>query len=346
MRGERPGQGASPAEIGLGTGGGPSLPATNGSAGRITELIDRGRACLDVRRLRLLALALYALATLLMLLLNGVMLSRDLVFLWLMVGLLAVSVADLRGWARGMIVDWLPFLAALLVYDVLRGLAGSDPLFEPHTWPQIRLDELLFGGSIPTVELQASLFDAGRLQWYDLAIWAVYLTHFFAVFLIAAWLWSSARPRFLRFRAMLLTLTGAAFVTYLLFPAVPPWLANANGDIGEVTRVVGAVWEELGVHQAASVWQPGSNLANEVAAIPSLHTAYPVLILCFFWSSGTTTRLAWLAYALAMSFTLVYAGEHYVADVLLGWIYAIGVYLLVDRLIALRAHRRGRARLG
>ena len=75
---------------------------------------------------------------------------------------------------------------------------------------------------------------------------------------------------------------------------------------------------------AAAIWQRGSTFANEVAAIPSLHTAYPVLFLCFFWSRGgwrpdcsaAPTRVA-------MSLTLVYTGEHYVADVILGWLYAI-----------------------
>jgi membrane-associated phospholipid phosphatase len=36
-----------------------------------------------------------------------------------------------------------------------------------------------------------------------------------------------------------------------------------------------------------------------------------------------------LAYPLAMTFTLVYSGEHYVIDVLVGWAYVAAVFLLV-----------------
>ncbi len=41
-----------------------------------------------------------------------------------------------------------------------------------------------------------------------------------------------------------------------------------------------------------------------------------------------------------MSFTLVYTGEHYVADVLLGWIYALATYLAVTRIRAWLARRK------
>jgi membrane-associated phospholipid phosphatase len=295
----------------------------------------------DPRRSALIGLGAFGLGSVVLVAVNGVMLSRDLIFLWILVGLLAVSAADLRGWARGVIVDWLPFFAALFAYDLLRGMVGNNPLFEPHTFPQIRVDEFLFGG-VPTVELQASLYEAGTVHWYDLAVWCVYLSHFFAAFAIAAVLWRIARPAFLRFRAMMLTLTAAAFVTYALFPAVPPWLASADGDLGPVDRVVGGVWDQLGIEHAAAIWERGSAFANEVAAIPSLHTAYPVLFLCFFWSRGTRARILWGAYAVAMSYTLVYTGEHYVADVLLGWLYAIATYFAVDRVLAWRDRRSSR----
>jgi hypothetical protein len=46
----------------------------------------------------------------------------------------------------------------------------------------------------------------------------------------------------------------------------------------------------------------------------------------------TATRRRWwpllLAYPLAMTFTLVYSGEHYVIDVLVGWAY-VGLTFLV-----------------
>lgn len=313
----------------------------SGVAGQAADVFSGPRRLSDRGRLlTAIALGLFIAGSAILIAANGLFLSREVVFLWILLGLLAVSLSDVHGFLRGVLTDWLPFFAALFLYDLLRGTV-ADAVFSAHTFPQIRADELLFFGEVPTVWLQERLFDPAALQWYDFATWAIYLTHFFAVFVIAAYLWRQARPRFRRFRNMVLALTAAAFATYVLFPAVPPWLATQAGDLGETQRVVGAVWVELGVTPAAALWEKGSSFANEVAAIPSLHTAYPVLILLFFWPGGSRrVRGLCLAYALAMSLTLVYTAEHYVADVILGWAYAGGVYLAVDRLSAWLRQRR------
>lgn len=313
----------------------------SGAAAHAIDVFRRGRDRFSARTISLAGLCVYVVATILLISGDGIPLSRDVVFAWILVGMLAVSLADLRGWARGVIFDWLPFFALLFAYDFLRGQVGSDPLFAPHLSPQIRGDELLFG-SVPTVDLQQRLFDPAGIGWLDIASWGIYVTHFFTVFLIAATLWRISRPLFLEFRAMVLTLTAAAFITYTLFPAIPPWMASEDGAIGPVHRIVGEVWRYLGVGSAAAIWDHGSAFSNQVAALPSLHTAYPVLILCFFWRYGWPARALGLFYAVAMSFALVYTGEHYVFDVLLGWAYAIAVFVAVGAIRRAWARRSER----
>ena len=61
-----------------------------------------------------------------------------------------------------------------------------------------------------------------------------------------------------------------------------------------------------------------------MAAVPSLHAAFSLLIAITLWPR----KRKWLRplvalYPLAMAFSLVYAGEHYFSDILLGWIYTI-----------------------
>jgi hypothetical protein len=296
------------------------------------------------RRNAVVGLCLYVVATIVLISFTGVLLARETIFLWLLVGLLAVSLADVRGFARGVIFDWLPFYLILVGYDLLRGFVGSNPLFAPHFLPQIDADKFLFGGSIPTVWLQERLYEVGQLPWYDVFSWAVYLTHYFMVFIAAAYLWRVSHSRFLEFRAMVLTLSIAAFLTYALVPAAPPWMASDHLMIGPVSRVTGSVWTELGVSPAAAIWDKGTSLYNPVAALPSLHAAFPVLLCCFFWRQGTVARVLGIGYVLAMAWTLVYGGEHYVFDVLLGWIYAVSVYFGVRWVRARWGERRRRAR--
>jgi hypothetical protein len=296
------------------------------------------------RRNALIGLGAYLVATVVLFAFTGVLVARESIFLWLLVGLLAVSFADVRGFARGVIFDWLPFYLILVGYDLLRGYVGSNPLFPPHFLPQIDADRFLFGGTVPTVWLQERLYEVGQLPWYDVASWIVYMTHYFAVFVVAAWLWRSSRVRFLEFRAMVLVLSIAGFLTYALLPAAPPWMANDHHLIGSVTRIPGSVWTELGIAPAASIWDKGTSLYNPVAALPSLHAAFPMLILCFFWRSGAWARGLTLGYVLAMAWTLVYGGEHYFFDVLLGWAYAVSVFLSVRWMRARWGERRARAR--
>jgi membrane-associated phospholipid phosphatase len=79
------------------------------------------------------------------------------------------------------------------------------------------------------------------------------------------------------------------------------------------------------------VFSGAGHFADPVAAVPSLHSAYPMLLALFFWKTARRWRwlLAW--YPLAMGFTLVYTGEHFVIDVLLGWLYALVVFVVGNR---------------
>lgn len=251
----------------------------------------------------------------------GLPLARDQLFFWLGLGMVAFSVAAWRSWGR-LVLEWLPFLGLLVAYDYARG-AVSVPSADAHILPQIRFDEWLGAGSIPTVWLQERLFDAGDVRWYDVASWLVYMSHFFVVWVVAAVLWRVAHHRFRRYLALTVTLTVAGLLTYWLWPAQPPWLAGDEGTIAPVDRIVPAVWDHLGVSTAASVWEGHGDLVNLVAAMPSLHAAYPFMLLLFFWPAGRAVRAALFAYALAMGFVLVYGGEHFVLDILVGWAYAL-----------------------
>lgn len=258
----------------------------------------------------------------------GVFLSRDWLFAWALVALLLLSLDDLRRWWRGVLFDWLPLMALLLFYDL------SDPLREllgiqPHVLPQLEADVVLPGATVPTVELQQALYSPGDPRWYDFAALAVYLSHFFVTLAVAVALWRFAHAQFRRFRVYVVALATAGFLTYVLFPAVPPWLAAYQGHLPEVHRIVGQLWEHVGVGPAVALWQTNDAFYNDVAALPSLHAAYPVLLLLFFWGAGRWVRLGLAGYVLAMGFALVYGGEHYVSDIVVGWAYAAGTFAAV-----------------
>src|ERR671924_2370166 len=84
---------------------------------------------------------------------QGLELSSDWLFVWLLLGLLALSLTDVKRWARGVIVDWLPFAGFLLAYDIARGVADNTGI-AAHTSTGIDFDRALFGHTLPTNWLQ------------------------------------------------------------------------------------------------------------------------------------------------------------------------------------------------
>lgn len=192
--------------------------------------------------------------------------------------------------------------------------------------------------------LQEHLHEPGSVRWFEALAFLVYVSHFFAAPLLAAWLWVRDRWRFRRFAASLALLTLLGCLTFVAFPAAPPWMASEEGLIEPTTRLIPRLWEWIGVGAETGVVGTGYRYANDVAAVPSLHAALALLVALFAWPRRTWARVLVAAYPLAMAFAIVYTAEHYVVDVLLGWIYAVASFLAVrwfaTRLEARTSERR------
>ena len=269
--------------------------------------------------------------------------GRDVITAWVLLLLLAACGGEWPVWRRSVLRDWLPLIAVLFLYDLLRGAADEVgakltdlPVLvrdtagrtdQAHVLPQLRADEVLFGwltgGDVPTVWLQDRLFVAGDVQWYDIAIVPVYMSHFLVPMALAVALWLTRYELFRRYVWTLVALTLMTLTTYALFPAAPPWLAGLNGYLPEVARVTSLTLEATGVGTIRSAVARGEAYANAVAAIPSLHSGVPAMVLLFTWHLvKVRTRVLLVLYILAMTFTLTYGGEHYVVDAFFGWLYA------------------------
>lgn len=269
--------------------------------------------------------------------LHGLPASREVLVMVVLAGILAASatsIGRLRRLVVGIAFDWFPFVVMLALYDLIRGFA--DGLWLPtHSRPQIEIDRVLGLGVVPTVWLQQHLWHGGRhLQWYDYAAWTTYASYFFVPTIVLAVLWWRSRAEFRRLAWMVVALAFAGCATYVLFPAVPPWLAGQEGLIPPVHHVIAVVSARTPVISFEPLWKRGTLYANDVAAIPSLHAAYTMLIALFLVDRARSRwrHLLWL-YPAAMAFALVYSGEHYLVDVLLGWVYAAAVF-------AVGTHRR------
>ena len=272
------------------------------------------------------ALALYFVALVAWSASYGIPVQRELVILWTCGALACASIGRPPREIAQLVVDWLPIVAVLWAYDLTRGTADSLGI-GVHQLPMIDFDRFVFG-EVPTVWLQERLYEPGAVRWWDVGFTLVYTSYFIVPFVLAGWLWARDRLGFQRFTRRLVTLALAGLATYVVFPAAPPWMAGQMGLIGEVHRTTGRGWEVLGVG-TSSLFSKGQAASNLVAAVPSLHSAFTMLVALFLWARvRPALRPLLLLYPLAMGLTLIATGEHYFFDVVLGWLYAGAVMAL------------------
>jgi hypothetical protein len=261
----------------------------------------------------------------------GVPIDRIGQSVWIVAGIIAARLGrPLREHVRA-VLDWLPLIGALILYDHTRGIA--DTLGIPvRVLELVDLERLLFGGVLPTAWLQEHAYDPADPHWWDAAASLVYVTHFVLPWALAAVLYVRSRRVWLTYVRRVVLLSYAGLATYILVPAAPPWYASRYGFVPEqMDRIATNGWSVLGLNSAGAWLDQAQAGSNQVAAMPSLHAAFALLFSITLWVlvRNRVLRAIIAIYPIAMALTLVYGGEHYVIDVLFGWVY-VGLVLLVS----------------
>ncbi|MDB4920399.1 phosphatase PAP2 family protein [Mucilaginibacter sp.] len=162
--------------------------------------------------------------------------------------------------------------------------------------------------------------------WMDVAAGIFYLCWIPVPLAFAGFLFFKNRRLFLYFSLTFVLVNFIGFVVYYLYPAAPPWYVQYNGFIFHAKtpgNTAGLAkfdaYFRTGVFK--SIYSKGSNV---FAAMPSLHSSYPLIVLYY----GIKNRLGMINifFAVVMFgiwFTAVYASHHYILDVLAGILSAI-----------------------
>jgi membrane-associated phospholipid phosphatase len=194
---------------------------------------------------------------------------------------------------------------------------------------------------MPTTWVQEHFHPGSAVPWYGVLVSLVYVSHFLVMPTVAVLLWIRNRARFQVWMRMVIALAIAGVTTYFLYPMAPPWLAD-DGQVfpgPSVGRYTSEGFDRIGLHMVGGMVSQGQYLVNPVAAMPSLHIAYATLAAGYFWWGKRWWQRVLLAcYPLAMGFSLVYGGEHYVVDEIAGVVYAL-VVIAAWRLLRRRRRR-------
>lgn len=255
--------------------------------------------------------------------------------------LLAIPAA-LWAWrvGRQFFIDWAPLFAFWMVYDRLR-------LVQPFLLERVAvktpyLIEIwafgwMTGGEIPAHAARTWLASHSSTPAWAAASWAaqlIYLSHVAILpLLFLPWWWKGRRVEAYRSRFTLhmrafFALHVLGICIYLLLPVAPPWwvglygMAQPSAELLAQTKMSAAMDGVIvqNLIQNASQW---------FAAVPSLHGAYPVLLLLLALKDRSRLTICLLAlYAAAMWVTTVVLNQHYIVDLLAGAVIALAAWWL------------------
>jgi hypothetical protein len=226
-----------------------------------------------------------------------------------------------------------------LLYDAMRPLqkVGLTPE-RVHVCDVRALEAKLFGFEVDGVRM--TLHDWFRVHHWpalDLLCAFPYGTFILVSFACAAYLGFRDRPAMRRFTWAFLLMNLAGFATYHLFPAGPPWYYHQYGCTVDLAThategpVLMRVDAMLGIHYFHGMYSKASSVFG---AIPSLHCAYPFLVVLEGWRTfGKPLRVLSVLYWLLMIFASMYLDHHWLIDGLLGSTYALVASLVLRRVL-------------
>jgi membrane-associated phospholipid phosphatase len=222
------------------------------------------------------------------------------------------------------------YLAVAAAYMHLFKLGWELPYDHPdklrrRLWidEPIRFDTVVGLGLPPGLRLQRALRRRGEVTALDIVVTAVYGSWFVPQLLFAYLL--ARHPQYVpRAGARLAAAYHLTCPFYFFSPETPPWWASEregrmDGDIDRVARLV--VCEVLKRPPPAEGAVPG----NPWGSMPSDHiSSAAITAMGLSEVSPLYGAIGW-SYVAAASFAVVYLGEHYVADVVVGLLIAEAV---------------------
>jgi inositol phosphorylceramide synthase catalytic subunit len=155
----------------------------------------------------------------------------------------------------------------------------------------------------------------------DIMAGVFYLTWIPVPLLFAVYLFFKNRRQFFYFSLTFFLVNILGFIIYYAYPAAPPWYVQQHGFVfypGTPGNTAGLSRFDNFFHSEIfkSIYAKSSNV---FAAMPSLHSSYPVIV--FYYGVKNKLGLINILFAIIMAgiwFSAVYTSHHYILDVLMG----------------------------
>ncbi len=155
----------------------------------------------------------------------------------------------------------------------------------------------------------------------DIICGAFYLCWMPLPLFFAFYLYFTNKNLFLRFSMAFFIVNCIGFVIYYLHPAAPPWYYEKYGSVLDVTTKSNAAGllrfdNYFGIHLFEDLYSKGSNV---FAAMPSLHSSYPLIGLIYAYKQPAKwLKILFATVMVGIWFSAIYLSHHYILDVIAG----------------------------
>jgi len=249
------------------------------------------------------------------------------------VGVLGAATGISRAGTR-FLRDWWFLLTGLFLWTLSGPIAAASP-FAAHLDLMLNIDRFIGLGHQPVYVIQHRFANPGHVTFLDILAASSYNMHLPEPFIVGYILWRLDRGVYLQFAAGVLILLILGLITFIFFPAVPPWMASST--FHRIPSVYNGFGPVLHAHPLAFHGTPLFYLfhfrGDAVAAFPSEHAALPMLEFLAF--AQLRSKWAWIfaLWTVWILFVVLYLGEHWITDVLAGWAYALVIFTGLNGLL-------------
>lgn len=237
--------------------------------------------------------------------------------------------------SRKLIIGFSVFIIFWFIYDSMRIFPNYE-ISPVHIKEPYQIEKKLFGINLDGLLVTPNEFFVGNHNpILDFLSGIFYLNWIPIPLSFALYLFFRNKELFVRYSLAFLLVNLLGFTIYYIYPAAPPWYVQSYGfdlNIGVPGSRAGlARFDELiGIPIFKGIYDKNSNV---LAAMPSLHSAYPVVVFIY----ALKKRMKWVIglfflFMLGVWFAAVYSSHHYIIDVLAGIAVATGGVLLFEKL--------------
>ncbi len=235
----------------------------------------------------------------------------------LLANCLYFSTETTRKWVTGFSV----FIIFWVLFDYMKA-------FPNYNWNTVHIEslynteKLLFGITENGIRLTPNEYFLNHTSTFpDVASGLFYLTWVPVPLGFATYLFFTRRKEFVYFSLTFLFVNLLGFVVYYAYPAAPPWYVALHGFEfiqGTPGNTAGLIRFDnyFGVSIFQGIYSKSSNV---FAAMPSLHSSYPLIV--FYYGLRNRLGLVNVLFAFLMFgiwFAAIYSSHHYLMDVLAG----------------------------